>query len=322
MIEPALPDDDEPSPFTRSGPVSRDVRPFAFGQTGAGRPAARLSGLERMNERLARLLRGAIEGIANARTAVAALPLSTRSYGEWKADLPEFMVLHLYRPRPLKGGMLLALEPAFVAAMVDAFYGGSGIVSPPKGPELSPSEDRLADRIAEVVLGVLREGWADVLPFDPELVGRETVLSYASLVRDEDPVVVQAFEVRAGQARPATIAILYPLATLRPIEDELATKVHSDIGGGGDDGGWRERLAAALEDVRLPVRSVLARPEISVSQLLALKPGDVIPISLQPTVPLIVGQKRLAEGVIGEQEGRAALQIQTIGAPPRKGNAG
>jgi flagellar motor switch protein FliN/FliY len=38
----------------------------------------------------------------------------------------------------------------------------------------------------------------------------------------------------------------------------------------------------ALENVRLPVRSVLARPELSVAQLMALKPGDVIPITLAP----------------------------------------
>jgi flagellar motor switch protein FliM len=43
-----------------------------------------------------------------------------------------------------------------------------------------------------------------------------------------------------------------------------------------------------------------------------LKPGDVIPITLSPTAPLIVGQKVLARGSIGEQEGRAALMVEQV----------
>ena len=73
-------------------------------------------------------------------------------------------------------------------------------------------------------------------------------------------------------------------------------------------------MARALEGVSLPVRSVVARPTLSVQELLALRIGDVIPITLAPRVPLLVGNRRLAEGTIGEQEGRAAFQIETIGA--------
>jgi flagellar motor switch protein FliM len=75
-------------------------------------------------------------------------------------------------------------------------------------------------------------------------------------------------------------------------------------------------MAGALEQVRLPVRTVLARPELTMSQLMQLKVGDVIPINLSPKVPLLVASKRFAEGTIGEQEGRAALLVESVG----KGN--
>jgi flagellar motor switch protein FliM len=160
------------------------------------------------------------------------------------------------------------------------------------------------------MIDILVELWAEVVPLAPTLASRETNAAYASLVRPDEAVVVQRFTVVPGAGRPTVISILYPLATLRPIEAELASKVHDDSEG---DSEWRMRLSAALENVRLPVRSVLARPELSVAQLMALKPGDVIPVTLSPTVPLLVGQKHLAEGSIGEQDGRAALMIQQIG---------
>ena len=112
------------------------------------------------------------------------------------------------------------------------------------------------------------------------------------------------------------VTFIYPQATLRPVEGALSVKVRDDSS--PIDNEWRQRLSYAVEDVRLPVRSVLARPELTMGQLMALKPGDVIPINLAAKVPLLVGSKRFAEGTIGEQEGRAALLVESVGAGNEK----
>lgn len=290
--------------------ATSEVRLFALGRE-AFRPAARLAGLERMGEKLARRFRTMIEPFARARTQVLAEPIETRRFEDWRAGLPDFTSLSLYRMRPLKGGMLIALEPTFIANLVDAFYGGTGAGVAAKTGEFTPSEERLLARLTESMIEILVELWAEVIPLAPALASRETNAAYASLVRPDEGVVIQRFRVVPGGGRASTISILYPLGTLRPIEAELAAKVHDDSG--EPDNEWRIRLAAALENVRLPVRSVLARPELSVAQLMALKSGDVIPITLAPTVPLLVGAKLVAEGSIGEREGRAALMIQHVG---------
>ncbi len=145
---------------------------------------------------------------------------------------------------------------------------------------------------------------------EPALAGHETNAAFSSFVRREEQVVVQSFTVTPGTSKPTTVAIVYTVAGLRPFEPLFAAKVH---GGGGDtDPEWRQRLAAALENIRLPVRSVLARPHMSVSQLLDLKPGDVIPIAMPAKAPLIVANRRLAEGTIGEREGKAALMVEQM----------
>lgn len=291
-------------------PAKKEVRAFILGQE-TFRPAVRLAGLERMGERLARRFRTMIEPFARARTQVAIESMEINRFEDWRESLPDFTSLSLYRLRPLKGGMLIALEPTFIANLVDAFYGGNGSGAAPKTGEFTPSEERLLARLTENMIEILVELWSEVTPFSPTLASRETNAAYASLVRPDEAVVIQRFRIVPGEGRPSTISILYPLATLRPIEAELAAKVHDDSDEA--DSEWRTRLAAALENVRLPVRSVLARPELSVGQLMALKPGDVIPITLEPTVPLLVGTKMMAEGSIGEQDGRAALMIENVG---------
>jgi flagellar motor switch protein FliM len=291
-------------------PAPGDVRPFALGQE-ALRSTTRLAGLDRISERLARRLRTVVEPFARAKTQVIPERTETRRFEDWRAELPEFTSLSLYRLRPARGGLLVVLEPGFIANMVDAFYGGSGVSAPPKTGEFTASEERLVIRLNDAIIEMLVEVWGELLPLSPVLASRETNAAYASLVRPEEVVVVQRFTVKPGAGRSTTISILYPHATLRPVEAELASRVHDDASGG--DAEWRHRLGCALENVRLPVRSVLARPEMTVGQLLALKVGDVIPITLAPRVPLLVGSRRVAEGTIGEHDGRAALMIETIG---------
>lgn len=288
--------------------ASGEVKPYAFGQDSFA-SADRLSGLERMAERLARHLRGVLEPFARGKVQVTPERHHTERFDSWRAGLPSFTSLSLYRLRPLKGGALIVVEPDFVTAMVDAFYGGSGLATK-RGREFTPTEERLLGRLTDGIVEGVVSVWEDVAALNPSFVSRETNAAYASLVRSDEAVVVQRFVVMPAAGRSSSLSIIYPLAALRPYEGQLAAKVHADHGPA--DGEWRARMTDALAQVQLPVRSVLARPELTVAQLMALKPGDVIPITLAPKVPLIVANRRLAYGTIGEQEGRAALMIDQV----------
>ena len=287
-----------------------DVQPFVFGQDGP-RPAELLSGLERMGEKLARAMRPAIEPIARARVTVTCDPLELRTFQEWQDEQPDFSALTLYRLRPLKGGMLVQIDANFVASLVEIFYGGAPGASVKRKPgDFTASEELLLNRLLEKIATILASHWNDVTPVELAFGTRETNVAHLPFLRGDEMVVVQKFTVSAGIA-PTVIPVLYPLSMLRPIEEKLEARVQDEDLAANQD--WRWRLGQALSQVSLPVRSVLARPEISVAELLSLKVGDVIPINLQPRTPLLAGARRIADGVIGEQDGRAALMIEKVG---------
>jgi flagellar motor switch protein FliM len=286
------------------------AQPFVFGQDGP-RPAERLTGLERMGEKIARAIRPAIEPIARARVVVTPEPIEIRPFQDWQDEQPEFSALTLYRLRPLKGGMLIQIEANFIASLVEIFYGGAlGANVKRKAGDFTASEELLLNRLLEKVSTILASHWNEVIPIELAFGLRETNVAHLPFLRGDESVVVQKFSLSVGVA-PATISVLYPLAMLRPIEEKLETRVQDDDTTASED--WRWRLGQALEQVSLPVRTVLARPEISVAELLALKAGDVIPITLPPRTPLLAGARRIADGVIGEQDGRAALMIEKVG---------
>ena len=112
--------------------TSGSARPFPFGAE-IGRPTPTLPAIDRLNERLARRLRGVIEPLARAKPKIAAAPTVIRNFGDWQAEQPEFTSLSLYSFKPMKGPILLKVEPEFISRMVDAFYGGSGFAAPKRG---------------------------------------------------------------------------------------------------------------------------------------------------------------------------------------------
>ena len=301
--------DDDAGGDEPRAPTSQEVEAFALGQR-KDKPVAHLAHLERMNERIARRLRDVIEPIAQTRARVDAIPLETRRFDEWQRNQPDYASLSLFRVTPVKGVMMVAIEPTFITNMVDAFYGGTGNGLTAKTGEFTPSEQRLQRRLVNAIVEVLTKSWAETYPLEFSFATHETNATFANMVRADEAVVLQSFTIKPGMSRSTRIEILYPLSILQPIEDDIALRAQA--GAGGDDIDWKNKLVGALDNVSLPVRSVLARPEMTVAQLLALKPGDVIPVTLSQTVPLLVGNRRFAEGTIGEQDGRAALMIENL----------
>ena len=281
-------------------------RPFSFANETIP-PMPMLPAVDRLSVRMARKLRDVIEPFARDKPGVEAERVHVRRFESWRLEQPEFSSISLYRFRPLKGAVLIALEPSFISRLVDMFYGGSGDYDERKFNEFTATEERLLVRISEALIDTLTEVWSEVMTVTPQLLSRETNTAYASLVRGDEPVAVARFTVALGQGRPAKIDILYPVSALRSVENELSAKVHDDTSRTA-----RQRMASALGEVRIQARSVLARPSISMQELLALEPGDVIPISLPAQVPLLVSGRLLAFGSIGDQEGKAALRIEKV----------
>lgn len=290
------------------GGTTASARPFAFGGEG-GRPMSALPALDRLGERMVRKLRNVIEPFARAKPVVTAESAFVGNFGDWQAQQHEFTSLSLYAFKPLKGAILLSVEPEFVMRLVDARYGGTGEGVRPGAREFTATEESLLARLAEAIVETLAAVWSEIVPVQPQLRARETNVGFAALARAEDPVAITRFTITPWPGKQTAIEILYPVAALRSVEDQLC-RSHDDAQPRG--GEWRERLAAAVGEVRFPARTVLARPELSFSELMQLQPGDVIPVTLPALVPLLVDGRRIAVGTIGEHDGRAALKIERM----------
>lgn len=288
-----------------SGPA----RPFAFGNE-ARRTMPAIPAIDRLNERLVRRLRDVVETFSRSKPLVATEATEVRSLADWQAEQHEFTSISLYAFRPMKGAILLKVEPELVSRLVDAFYGGNGAPTSRQAREFTATEEALQGRFCESVIAALAAVWGEVVPVRPQLRSRESNVGFAGPAKADESVAVTRFTVTPWTGFSSAVEIIYPIAGLRSVEAELVAKSHDHSA--SRSGEWRERLADAVGEIRIEARTVLARPELALSEVLALKEGDIISVSLSKHAPLVVAGHRIAVGAVGEQDGKAALRIERM----------
>ncbi|RXR31070.1 flagellar motor switch protein FliM [Sphingobium fluviale] len=286
-----------------------DVQPYTFGTSEPQTPVS-LSGMDRIGERVARHLRAMLEQIIGAKPNLATNPAEMVNYDLWSAMAPNFCSLSTYKLHPLKGSILVKLDAGMVTSMVERFYGGSGTRPAPERNEFTRSEDRLRAKLSDDVMKALIAAWADLLPMEMSLASREHDPQALVFAEATDQLLSQTFTLTMGKGQEWTIELMFPLMALRQLEPLLATNAPDEIQ--LKDPLWQARLARQMGNIRLPAKTVLARPSLTLNELLNLKNGDVIPVTIERFLPLLVGNRVLAEGTIGEQSGRAAFMIEKM----------
>lgn len=286
-----------------------EPKPYKFGRAAIQSPAL-LTSLDRLGERIGRELRGLIEPLGGVRPSVTPRPAQRVTFAEWSAGLPGFTSLGLYRLHPIKGIVTLRIDSRLVSTLVDRFYGGRGALPESAGREFRPAETRLAERLADQTVVAMVGCWAETAALDAILVGRANAVTQGEIASPDTDMIVQGFEIGLGGAESWTVEIVYPGEGLVGIEGLGASRAPAD-----DlpiDIEWQERLMRSMDDVRLPARTVIASPNLKMTELMALQPGDVIDIHVARHLPLIVGERVVAHGTLGEQDGRAAFMVERL----------
>jgi flagellar motor switch protein FliM len=263
--------------------------------------------LDRVTERMARALGEIVGGIAGA-CSVACEPLHVTTAGAWRSA-QSHIVSARYRMTPLVGWMALVVPQRFVAQAVDLYYGGSG--APGAGrATLSAAEARVFARMAEALGTMLPPCWADCIALVPELIAAETGAARPALGKDDMEIAVQRFTANfAGSAHG--IDAIYPLAMLRAMP-QISSDSEDDATAPAADADWQAALTGAVMQVQLPLRTIFARPELPLSRLLNLRPGDILPVHLPTHVPVTVGGRHFAQASVGEANGRTAIKIEKM----------
>ncbi|MEG3176864.1 FliM/FliN family flagellar motor switch protein [Sphingomonas sp. RB3P16] len=278
-------------------------------------PFGDLHTVQHLSARLARGVRGVFEPLLRRECRTWAEPLVVQRLADYRAERPDgltaWLPLTMTAAGALPTGQALAvLDGRFVLELLDLFFGGTGAVAADMAAEFTPAAEAMIARLGAMLAVPMHAAWEPLakISFAPGHV--EANPSLIPELDLDEAVVVTRFGIAVGTAKPVFLDLLYPVAALKPHGPSLTGKVHGKTA--EPDPAWRTGLTRAVMDVRFEVRSVLAEPMVSLSVLMDLKAGDVIPITVGHDVPVMVGGDRLGAGTVGTSNGKAAIRLTSI----------
>jgi flagellar motor switch protein FliM len=102
---------------------------------------------------------------------------------------------------------------------------------------------------------------------------------------------------------------------LEPIRDLLYSTMQSDQL--STDKRWISTLRKQLQGAEVEIVAQLGSGKVSLREILRLKPGDVIPITIPASIEVLVDNVPLMECSYGQQNGQYALKVEKfIASPP------
>lgn len=231
-------------------------------------------------------------------------------FGEFINTLPMPTSMSVLRFNALRGSALLVIESKLAYALVDSFFGGDDRpYTKIEGKDFTPIELSIVRKVVELAIDDLEQAWISVEKIDCSFVRTEVNPQFVGIVPPTDVVIASTFDVELENAN-GTITLVVPYATIEPIKQKLQSgfQVESDQ---TDKKLWAGIIQEQLMDTEVDVRIDLGYTEITLDELMNLKPGDVISLDQDANGEFdvqIEGVKKF-KGYYGVNHGSVAVQV-------------
>jgi flagellar motor switch protein FliM len=270
----------------------------------------RMPTMEIINERFARNIRIGLFDLIRKSPDVSINAIKVQKYSCFLREIVVPTNFNIMSVRPLRGSGLIVCEPTLVFAVIDAPFGGSGKYHTRiEGRDFSPTEQRIIQRLVEVIATEHKKAWQGIYPLGLEYQRSEMLAQFANIASPSEIVVVTSFTLEVGDNTGA-IHFCIPYSTLEPIRDVLYSATQGDSN--EPDRRWVDLLKQQIQPAEIELVAELARAPATVEQLLSLKPGDFIELDLKQVIQVRVSGVPLFDCRYGTSNGKYSLKVDQL----------
>ena len=266
----------------------------------------RMPTLEMIYERFARLFRHSVYRMLRRTVDITVGAVQIQRYGDYMQSLALPTSLNMVKINPLRGTALIVLAPKLVYAVVDSFFGGNGRNASIEGRNFTASESRIVRLLLQSLFTDLKEAWAPVATIDFEYLSSEMNPQFATVMSPGDAVVVTSFHLDF-EGGGGDLHVTMPYSMIEPIRAALDSSLPRERC--EQDSLWSDILRQEIELAEIEMRTVLGHSETTVSRLLELKPGDVLPCDFNGQVTLFADDIPILRGGFGVSRGQQAIKV-------------
>ncbi|WP_034915677.1 flagellar motor switch protein FliM [Erwinia sp. 9145] len=287
-----------------------DIRPYDP-NTQRRMVRERLQALEIINERFARSYRMALFNLLRRSPDITVGAIKIQPYHEFARNLPVPTNLNLIQLKPLRGTALVVFSPSLVFIAVDNLFGGDGrFPTKVEGREFTATEQRVIRRMLKLALEGYSEAWKPIYPIEVEYVRSEMQVKFTNITTSPNDIVITTpFHVEIGNL-VGEFTICIPFAMIEPLRETLVNPPLENSR--QEDHQWRETLVKQVQHSELELVANFADVSMRISRLLALKPGDVLPIDKPDRIIAHVDGVPVLTSQYGTLNGQYALRVEHL----------
>ncbi len=298
---------DEP---TASVSGESDIRPYDP-NTQRRVVRERLQALEIINERFARHFRMGLFNLLRRSPDITVGAIRIQPYHEFARNLPVPTNLNLIHLKPLRGTGLVVFSPSLVFIAVDNLFGGDGrFPTKVEGREFTHTEQRVINRMLKLALEGYSDAWKAINPLEVEYVRSEMQVKFTNITTSPNDIVVNTpFHVEIGNLT-GEFNICLPFSMIEPLRELLVNPPLENSR--NEDQNWRDNLVRQVQHSQLELVANFADISLRLSQILKLKPGDVLPIEKPDRIIAHVDGVPVLTSQYGTLNGQYALRIEHL----------
>lgn len=209
------------------------------------------------------------------------------TYDEFVRSMPNPITVSIIELLPLPGQILMGMGHEVTSGIIDRMLGGLG-VSETRPRELTDIEESLIRRVIDKNIKSLEEAWNNVMPIEASMVGMEDNYILIQVATPGEIVALITFEIQLGGRDSGLMSLCLPYPVLESVISQLSAQHIFHSRGHEISEEDRSRIIQKLGPAFLKASATLGRVELSVSELLELRVGDVLRLDSFVTDPLVV----------------------------------
>ncbi len=270
----------------------------------------RMPTMEVINERFARNLRVGLFNFIRRSPEIAVGTVQVQKYSMFLRELVVPTNFNIMAVRPLRGSGLIVCEPTLLFGVIDSLFGGNGkFHTRIEGRDFSPTEQRVINRLVEVVSEEYKKAWKGVYPLELAYQRSEMQPQFANIATPSEIIVSTSFTLEIGDIT-GSLHICIPYSTLEPIRDVLYSTSQGDSM--EVDRRWVRLLSNEIQLAEVELTAELASTRTTVEQLLAMKVGDFIELERERVIEARVDGVPVLEAEYGTHNGKYALKVTRL----------
>lgn len=268
--------------------------------------------LEIIFEHYGRLISTNLSVYLRKNVQVAVVSSETNTFSEFSNALASPVILGIVNFLPLNGSIIMDLATNLGYAMLDRMLGGYGYPLE-KSRDFSEIEQTIIQKVLIMFTQLLRDPWRNVIDIAPVLSRLETNPQFAQVIAPNDMVAIVTLSVKIGEVE-GFMNICLPFITLEDVMDKLNTKYWFSTIQENHDENYEIYIESLIRKVDIPIRAVLGKSMISVSDFMNLQVGDCIRLDsrIEDDMNVYVGNIKKFTALPGTERDSYAVRITSV----------